>query len=178
MNKFNLRMLVVILVTGWAVTTLDLFARAADVQSLYSDLSDKACESVSKSEANYMIVQECPGILGFTLEKNTEDDRDSLTIVRDHQKQPLDFYGHVTDALNYLGEKAEWRVRDGHVYALIVRMYFTDPESSKPQQRLIVAKVQTSGSCVTQVINATQSPHANELARQMADASQGMKCLW
>jgi hypothetical protein len=79
--------------------------------NLYSDLSDKACKVVSRGEENYMVDQECPGVLGYKLQKNTEDDRDSLTIIEGNRSQSLNFYGHVTSSLNYLGDKAEWRIK-------------------------------------------------------------------
>jgi len=151
---------------------------ALSADSLYSDLSDKACKVVHRSEENYGVEQECPGVLGYKLQKTTEDDRDSLTIIEGHRSQPLNFYGHITGSLNYLGDKAEWRITDGKPIALIVRMTFTNPESQKKEQRLIVAKVASSGSCVTQVINASTLAIANEQAEKAADHAFAEKCLW
>jgi len=149
-----------------------------DTQSRYSDLSDKTCKVTFHESEGDRTQQECPGVLGYSLLKDTDDDRDSLTVVHGKKTQPLAFFGHVTGSLNYLGEKVEWRVRDGQPIALVVRMYFTDPETSQKQQRLIVARVQPEESCVTQIINASKIPNANELAAEAADRAVNEKCLW
>jgi hypothetical protein len=57
-------------------------------------------------------------------------------------------------------------------------MYFTDPENQKKEQRLIITKVASSGSCVTQVINASKIANANEQAEEAADHAFAEKCLW
>ncbi|MBI3292813.1 MAG: hypothetical protein HYZ73_08415 [Elusimicrobia bacterium] len=153
---------------------------AFSVESLYSDLSDKVCRVIQRAEEGEgdWVKRECPGVLGYKIQKDTDDARDSLTILQGNQKQPLDFWGRVTGYFNHLGDKAEWRVRDGKVIALIVRMYFTDLETNKKEQRLIVIKVRLSESCVTQVINASRIPNANEKAREAADHAAEAKCLW
>ena len=170
MNKNLLGVVVVACVfrVGWA----------ADVQTLYSDLTEKACKiTFHESEGDYTR-EDCPGILGYSLQKDTDDARDSLTIVNGKVTQPLDFFGHVTTSLNSLGDKVEWHVRNGQPIALVVRLYFTDRESQKKQQRLIVAKVQARGSCVTRIIDASKYPNANDLAAQAADRATEDKCLW
>ena len=151
---------------------------ASAPRSVYSDLSDKACKITFESDEGDRVDQECPGVLGYTLWKNRDDDRDTLTLVKDGKEQTLNFYGHVTEQLNYLGDKAEWRVRDGKPMALIVRMYFSNPETSKKEQRLIVAKVGPGESCVTQIINASKVPNANAVAQRVADHAAVQACLW
>jgi hypothetical protein len=157
-----------------------LSREACAIESLYSGLSDQECKVVQEAKEGEgdWVTQECPGVLGYKLLKHTDDGRESLTLVQEGQEHPLNFWGHVTGSFNELGEKAEWRVRDGKVTALIVRMSFTDPENHNAEQRLIVAKVQPSGSCVTHVVNASKVSDANEEARIAANRAPEAQCLW
>jgi hypothetical protein len=149
---------------------------AAAPESLYSNLSDKACHVMDQESEGDYAGQECPGVLGYKLYKHTQEARESLSIVQGDQKQYVDF-SPITSQFNHLGDKAEWRIVEGKPVALIVRMYIT-PENQKPQQQLIVTRVTPGPACIVKVIDASKNPKANELARQAADTSQSLKCLW
>lgn len=151
----------------------------AATESRYSDLREKSCkvtEAAKEGEGDW-ITMRCPGVLGYTLERSIDDGRESLKIVHGKEIYDLNFWDHVTSAFNHLGEKAEWRLKDGRPTALIVRMVDSH-EGEDRTHYLIVASIRPRHSCVVQVINATKEANANKQAQQAADRAKDLNCLW
>ncbi len=161
-----------ILMTLFSLSAQTVFSN----ESLYTSLSDKECKVIQQAEEGEgeWVTKECSGVLGYKLLKITDDDRDSLTLLYGNEKQPLNLWDyHITRHFNELGEKVEWRVSGGKAIGLIALLSFTDPESKKIEQRLIVVKVRPSKSCVIQVLDASQSVQA----RTAADKAPSTHCL-
>lgn len=66
-----------------------------------------------------------------------------------------------------IGDKVEWRMAHGRVYAAIVRAFTLD-DDEKPVERLFVAKVSQTRSCQIASLDARQHD-ANQMARRIAD---------
>ncbi len=156
---------------------------AAEIRSLYTDLTDKACQVTGQAKAGEgdWVNLLCPGVFGYQLTKVDDDARQSLSLVRDGKVQGLHFFGHVTPAFNHLGDKAEWRMQGQEPMALIVRMHIQEqaPDgASHKRQVLIVSKLAAAQSCVVKIINASKEKDANHEAQAAADRAHDMACLW
>lgn len=152
-------------------------------ESLYTDLSEKACQTVSSNnEEGNSSRQLCPGVAGYQLAVLSDDDRDSINIISpDGKEYPLNFWHSISGNFNTLGNTAEWRVikkaQKIVPYALIVRVkVFEFPEKTeKFTSYLSVSKITGDQICVTDKIKP--GPKQNEQARLAADTAAGKPCL-
>jgi hypothetical protein len=150
----------------------------ADVQSIYTDLAPARCGKAVADAESGASVRRCPGIAGYSLRAESDDDRASLTVVAaDGARYPLRFWDVVTPYFSRLGPQAEWRVaKQGMPHALIVRVdTVASPEATKTTSYLAVAKIAPPTICVTDRI--APSPNANAEARKAVDAAPGKACL-
>jgi hypothetical protein len=104
--------------------------------------------------------------------RNGDDGRENLVVVRNGQREDLALWGRVYESFNRLGERVEWRIRDGKPIALIVRMHAQNAR----KQSLIVARLEPGPACVVKVIDASRMKNANVVARAAADTAAA--CLW
>lgn len=169
--------LIAISVMSWP---LSLLAPAAE--SIYTDLSPARCKTIKVNSETAGSVQRCPGVAGYSLLVEDDDQRQSVTVMTpDGKRHPLNYWQVVTTAFSNVGDKAEWRVerQRGKVrpVALIVRVYANENPGS-PDERtsyLAVAKITAEKVCVTEKIKG--GANANEEARRAADASANKPCL-
>ena len=95
----------------------------AQIKSVYSALSDKACKELERTEdegGSYRGL--CPGVAGYKLELIEGDLRQTITVVDPKgKKHPLQFW-NLTGAFTAVGETAEWRMNGKKPIALIVRL--------------------------------------------------------
>lgn len=172
------------LVVALALTpSLGLLAQAqGTIQSIYTDLEGAKCRTVKVERLAGASVESCPGVGGFHLLVESDDDRMSVAVVGpDRREHNLDYWNVVTRAFSSLGKKAEWVVtkRDGKMVpiALIVRVNATVENDGKPKQQsfLTVAKLTADQSCVTDKI--ASSANANAKARKAAETAASRPCL-
>jgi hypothetical protein len=153
-------------------------AECAGVQSIYADLAPARCGTAVVDAESGASVRRCPGIAGYSLRAESDDDRASLTVVAaDGARYPLRFCDVVTPYFSRLGPRAEWRVAEQDMpHALIVRVdTIASPAATKTTSYLAVAKIAPPTTCVTDRI--APSRNANAEARPAADAAPGEACL-
>lgn len=162
--------------------TLPPSSSAVANESIYTNLASNKCRTTSVNKESGATTQVCPGVAGYKLQVEDDDNRMSVTVITPKgKKHPLSYWGVITSGFSSLGEKAEWRVtrRSGKIVpiALIVRVVANEnPESpEKKTSYLAVAKITTQSICVTDKISP--SANMNEEARRAADASANKPCL-
>ena len=150
-------------------------------ESIYTDLAEKSCKTLTVNEETQSSREVCPGVGGYKLEVLEDDLRQTIDVVAPNgKKSSLDLQSNVSSAFSSLGAKAEWRVKRKGAkvtpFALIVRFNASeDPEdSTKKTSYLVVVKISPKGSCVTDVVNP--SPDANAQAQRLADAAANKPC--
>jgi hypothetical protein len=152
---------------------------AAD--SVYTNLSGRACQLLSVNKEGANSTQRCPGVGGFHLLVLDSDGRQSVTLVSaEGRNSGLAFWDTVTRHFSSLGNKAEWLVvRYGaqiRPIALIVRVNaLEDPDSSKVTSYLTVAKITRDQICV--VAKISPSATASVEARNVAGVAEEKPCL-
>jgi hypothetical protein len=151
------------------------------VESVYTELSGKACKLLSVQEEGANSAQECPGAGGFRLLVLDSDARQSLTLIYpDGHKSPLNFWHTVTRSFSSLGPKAEWRVarsaKGVKPLALIVRVNANEAQDSAAvTSYLAIVKVTAESSCV--IARIRPAANANAAARLKADSAAAKPCL-
>jgi hypothetical protein len=156
---------------------------AARITSVYTELSGGRCKTIKEDKETGSSVKRCPGVGGFRVQVEYDDNRMSLTLIAsDNKEYPLDLWNVITPAFSSLGNKAEWRVaarKDGTTpVGLIVRVNAyeqEDPSAPKRKSYLAVAKITRQEVCVTDKIDS--SADANEEARRRADRATDKPCL-
>lgn len=183
-----LRLLVRCMVSATLCWPLSVAAQddtAPKLDSVYSDLSfDMPCVPLSTDELGGTF--HCAGYAGYGVLVAESDLRTSV------------FFGHVGEwyaegawesfqSFNSIGNKVEWRLRDGIPIATIVRwsIYYdstgelnADDESNG--NVLVVSKVgqpAVGDGCVIGYVDARANEDANTLARDIADGlAAGFQC--
>ena len=168
--------------TNFWIISFGLIFFAVDLSvagdQMYSDLTEKTCKmtkQAAEGEGDWVVLR-CLGVLGYDLEKEYDDQRESLTLLRGTERHDLNFYDHLVGSFHHLGEKAEWRLKDGKPVALIVPAIVTQEDKTQ-MHYLIVVSIRPKHSCVVQVINASKEGNANAKAQQSADHAMGLGCL-
>lgn len=161
-----------------ALLCVPLLAAQQPLRSAYTTLDPRQCRTLSKHPETGGTVQRCPGVGGYALQVLDDDARMSVDVVapggRVHR---LQYWSVVTHNFSSLGPRAEWRLRGGRPFALIVRVNANE-DSARPDRvtsYLAVARISPRGSCVTERI--APAPDANERARRAADRAAGRPCL-
>ena len=156
--------------------------RNGPARSVYTPLIGRNCTMTKEDKNTGSFVKVCPGVAGSRLLIASDDDRMSVTVVtEDEREHPLDYPEVIAPGVSRLGTQAEWRIiyRDGKVtpIALIVRVYAEDNDSRSPKRTsyLAVAKLTSTEICVTDRIPA--AARANEQARRASVASATRACL-
>lgn len=174
-TKYSLLLISVIL--AFAAT-----ASAQAVQSVYTDLSGKRCKKLEEdaNAAGYLLEQ-CQGIAGYKLQVISQDDRQTVTVVKpDGSKHDLVLGVIGGGGFSGLRGKAEWRVKRerGRIIplALIIRIdVSTDPSNpEKATSFLSVSKITPRSICLIEAIDP--GPNANLEARRLADSSANKPC--
>jgi len=164
------------------LVTITALAHAQANDSVYTNLSTKACRTVKSTSAeggSYVGI--CPGVAGYKLQMEEGDLRQNIQVITPAgQKHSLELWSVVGSSFSSLGEKAEWRIKrtgaKGNPIALIVRYNVADPENStKSTSWLAVAKITSAKICVTEKI--APKADANVAARAAADTAARKPCL-
>ena len=162
------------------ILTSTAIASAQSVQSVYTELSGKRCRTLERDDASAGYLKEqCAGIAGYKVRVISQDDRQTLAIVKpDGSEHELDLGYIGGGGFSSLGEKAEWRVRkqNGKLVpvALIVRFNVNVGGEEKITSYLAVSKITPRSICYIEAIDP--GPNANEKARALADSSADKPC--
>jgi hypothetical protein len=145
------------------------------IDSIYTELTGSRCATVTADQEAGATTQRCPGLAGYALLVEDDDDRMSITVVApDGNQHPLELWRVVTTGFSTLGEQAEWCVKreNGKLVpvALIVRVH-ADATTSY----LAVAKITPRAACVTDRIEPGDD--MNLEARVAADAAAQNPCI-
>ena len=152
------------------------FTTSAQIKSFYTSTSDKICKE-KKAEPNeggdYIGI--CPGVAGYKLQLIEGDLRQTLFVITPQKKElPLEF-NRFYMTFSAIGQKVEWRVKNGKPIALIARYNVADAENSeKRTSYLMVSKVSNAAACVTDVVPPGKDQ--NTLARELADTAASKPC--
>lgn len=165
------------------ILTLILFILAgfaaveAQVTSIYTKLTDKACKPIEvNDDEGGSYHGRCPGVGKYKLDLTEGDLRQSITVVDPKGKEhPLKFW-HLTAAFNAVDQTAEWRMRRRKPIALIVRLNVNENPEKIEQRRsyLVVAKITDDEICVTDYLPPTRSQNLE--ARKAADKAATKLC--
>lgn len=147
----------------------------AQNKSVYTPLTNEKCKVKFDSQIPGNMSGVCAGAGEYKLMIYDDDARMSLGVVSpDNQVSDLNLWGHFGN-FSYLGEQAEWRLKNNVPVALIVRYKVSDRGDGKtPSSYLIITKISPTDSCVVGMIKPGKNQNA--LARQMADTAQKKPC--
>lgn len=172
-NVWHVIVLVAVLWTAYGTAQTEL------ATSVYTQLSEDACETVEVADKPPRATQRCPGIHGYQIRVFDEDGRMSITVIDPQgEPHPLNFWHVITPQFSHLGSVAEWRVGEKAgervPHALIVRVYVDSAHDPSPSY-LAVAKLTSSEICVTDRVPAGLD--ANLKARRAADEALEQECI-
>ncbi len=149
--------------------------------SVYTDFAK--CRTLQEpSDTNLTLLRRCPGVAGFKVLLQWDDDALTATMVTPKgRKLDLGISELFTQSKPYadLRSKAEWRVKRGHgavvPVALIVRVDPMNDMSTNDRPFLAVAKITKDEICITDKIDT--GTNENEVARRAADLAVKKPCL-
>jgi hypothetical protein len=156
------------------VATLFCGTALAGNDSAYTDFTPEKCKQIepgaAAGEGEFSPTYECKGYKGLSVTFVEDDLRSVVAYGRDgrnHCAMHQTFSG-----FNSVGNKVEWRLKDGKAIATILRWKVSfDPEdSTKTKDWLVVTKVDDRQSCHVGYVEGSY-PKANEKARWLADTS-------
>ncbi len=150
--------------------------------SSYTSIVAAGCKTIQFDEESASSTQQCESFWQIGVLVLEGDLRQSITLVRDGQEYPLEFWSTVTSAFSELGDKIEWRHikrRPDRLAGMIVRLNAAEnPE--QPEQTtayLVVSKVTPQQVCVVGKIPPQADGSQNVQARVMAEQAERMACL-
>lgn len=148
----------------------------AQNKSVYTSTKTSACRTISSNPDEAGSYEgECTGVGGYKVRLLEGDIRQTLNIITPAKKKfELDFWGFY-GGFSYIGEKIEWRTKNGLPVALIARFNVASGDDSKKSTSyLMISKISKTSSCVVDVI--MPGPNQNENARKSADAAPAKSC--
>ena len=149
---------------------------AAQNSSIYTSTRTGACRTIhSNPDEGGSYEGECPGVGGYKVRLLEGDIRQTLNIITPGRKKfELNFWNYF-GSFSSIGEKIEWRTKNGVPVALIARYNVADPEGVKKGiSYLMISKIGKTQSCVTDVVKPGPSQNAD--ARVLADAASSKPC--
>jgi hypothetical protein len=147
----------------------------AQIRSVYTSLDEKHCKSLKRNPAEPNVIYNgmCSGVGGYQLNIMASDEHQWIELVTPSRKSFG--VGMQSASYNFLGTKAEWRVKAGKPIALIVRYNLIGPEGNNvTQSYLVVSKISRSSACVVDRIEGSKTQNLN--ARKLADLSAAKPC--
>ncbi len=144
--------------------------------SVYTDLTyeDEAgakatCKTISADEETESITYECQGYAGITVHIGEGDLRTFVGYGRNGKNEQA--YGETFHLFNQVGDKIEWRLRDGKPIATILR--FKMAADDIKGEVLVVTQLEEGNQCWIARVSASKNKNANHLARKAADELAG-----
>lgn len=156
-------------------------ASAANIDSVYTELSGPNCKALEENATEGWAKGRCRGTAGYMLDWSEGDLRQTLNVIDPKGRDfPLELWSTVASGFSSLGDKAEWRVKKVgkkvSPIALIVR-YNVSEDPEKPEKTtsyLTVSKITADEVCVTDVVKPGSD--ANQQARDLADIATSKQC--
>lgn len=155
------------------LTAIPAQAQSSTYTTLNTATGEHSCETLAASdpdEGGEWANVRCAGPGGTHIYIDYADARDALRIGKDGSGTP--FMAPFTS----FGPKAEWRIRNGKPYAMIVRMTLGGSDIYDAQW-LTVHRVPADGKgCLIGYIDARANPGANTMARKLANEHGQLEC--
>lgn len=159
------------------VITLTLSFANDKFYSAYSSIKMKDCISISTDKMGGSF--KCKNYYDIGVEVLEGDIRQSITLIRDKKRYPLDMWSSVSPAFSFLGDTIEWRFKKNnkkYPHAMISRYNTETGERSEiSTSYLVVTKITNNKMCVVGKIKPQKNQ--NILARKMADDSHKLECV-
>jgi hypothetical protein len=152
-------------------------ALAQPAQSAYTDLDLNLC-TVMESD-DFGTTWACPGYKGIPVSVAEGDLRFAVSYgLRSTEEKAA---SQTLPPFNYLGPRIEWRLSPvGGQFrpnATVVRYFVDASEGGKPNEVLVVTRLEPGATCHVAYIDATANADANEMARKAADeVAPGFDC--
>ena len=169
-----MRRLTVLLAASAALLAPALAGKAFD--SAYTDLTYEAdagskatCKGTSADEESGSVTFECKGYDGIKVYIAEGDLRTYVSYGWDAKGEIV--YGQTFPMFNQIGNKLEWRLKDGKPVATILRYKMS--ADGKAGEVLVVTQLEEGNTCWIARVSASKNKNANELARQAADELAG-----
>ena len=161
---------------GFILVASLLFATSAQAgyDSAYTDFVLDTCKQIepgaAEGEGAFSPTYECKGYKGLAVTFVEDDLRSVVAYGRDgrnHCAMHQTFSG-----FNSVGNKVEWRLKDGKAIATILRwkVAYDAEDSTKTKDWLVVTKLAEGQSCHVGYVEGSY-PKANEKARWLADTA-------
>ncbi len=148
----------------------------AQNKSVYTSTKTSADRTISSdADEGGSYEGECNGVGGYKVRLLEGDIRQTINIITPAKKKfELNFWGFY-GGFSYVGEKIEWRIKGKVPVAMIVRFNVAGSvDTQKSISYLMVSKIGTKESCVTDVI--LPGADQNAAARIAADAAPTKPC--
>jgi hypothetical protein len=149
---------------------------ATTIKSKYVSLKEADCKLIGEPTEEDFSTSLCgKPVDGWSVILDYGDARDSITLRRGKVETPLAFYSTVSGAFSYVGDKFEFRLKNGKAIGTIVRFTY-DTNSESPDQKtstLVVSRLSPK-PCVIAVV--MPGPTQNATAQKLADSSAGKPC--
>jgi hypothetical protein len=147
-------------------------------ESAYTSIDEKDCHTISTHDLG--ATQLCKSFAKIDVKVIESDLRQTITLERNGTPYPLELWRTVSSAWSLLGKKIEWRYPKNHAkqpIAMIVRFKVSEnPDNADDMTSyLVVSKITQDQVCVVGKI--PPQANQNQLARDMADRSAGMRCI-
>ena len=160
----------------WSVFPIVMFAEDS-IQSAYTSIENKDCTTLSSTHFGGSFSCEAYG--NIKVEVLEEDLRQSITLIRDKKRYPLELWRSVSPAFSFLGNKIEWRFSNKEkkkTIAMITRYNVSVGEYlEQTNSYLAVVKITNNEMCVVGKVKPQREQ--NILARQMADKAESLPCV-
>lgn len=154
---------------GLAVAAVAGGQAGAETVSQYTSIAAADCRQVFSDEESGSVAFSCPGIAGVDVWVGEGDLRTFFGFGAEPRKQCS--ASQTFGAFNTVGEKLEWRLRDGQPVAAIVRYRLDDGEGNR-QNFLTVMALKGDQACHMAYVDGAIRGH-NALARTIADGQAG-----
>ncbi len=148
----------------------------AKFESAYTDLTYEAeagakatCKGIESDEESGSVVFECKGYKGIKVYIGEGDLRTYVGYGINGRGELA--YASTFPMFNQVGNKVEWRLKDGKPVATILR--FKMAADDMKGEVLVVTQLEEGNQCWVARVSATKNKDANELARKAADELAG-----
>jgi hypothetical protein len=152
----------------------------ASYDSAYTDFIPEKCKQIkpgaAEGEGEFSPTFECKGYAGIPVTFVEDDLRSVVAFGKDGSNHCA--FGQTFSGFNSVGNKIEWRLKDGKPIATVLRwkVSYVPEDSSKIKDWLVVTKIGDGQSCHMSYVEGGY-PKANEKARWLADtAAENFNC--
>ena len=160
----------------WSLFPIVLFAEDT-FQSTYTSIDNKDCTTLSST--NFGGSFSCEAYGNIKVEVVEEDLRQSITLIRNKKRYPLELWSSVSSSFSFLGNKIEWRFSKkskSKPTAMITRYNVSVGEYlEQTNSYLAVVKITNNEMCVVGKVKPQREQ--NILAREMADKAESLTCV-